>query len=64
MKSTAKHTEKLVILLLPEHKAALDAIAQLDSESISIIVRRLIRMEAKARGLWRVFVEDNDAIKG
>jgi DNA-binding FadR family transcriptional regulator len=44
--------EKLGIKVLPQHKRALEAIAQADGEPVSVVMRRLIRAEAERRGLW------------
>lgn len=47
----AKHV-RLAISILPIHRQALEQIAKDDGEMISVTLRRLIREEAKARGMW------------
>ena len=44
--------ERLAINVLPVHKRAIEQMAQADGEPMSVILRQLIRKEAKARGLW------------
>ena len=44
--------ERLAINVLPVHKQAIQRIAEADGESVSVILRRLIRKEAKERSLW------------
>lgn len=45
-------TERLSVTVLPEHKAALEHIAEQEDTSAAAIMRRLIRSEATRRGLW------------
>jgi hypothetical protein len=45
---------RLSIKVLPAYKQALEQIAIAEGESVSAVVRRLIRSEAKRRGIWRV----------
>jgi hypothetical protein len=42
--------ERLAINVLPAHKRAIEQMAQADGERMSVILRQLIRKEAKARG--------------
>lgn len=44
--------ERLAINVLPVHKRAIERMAEADGEPMSVILRRLIRAEAKTRGLW------------
>jgi hypothetical protein len=44
--------ERLTLLVLPAHKQVLDILARDEDVSQAAIVRRLIRDEAKKRGLW------------
>ncbi len=48
----AKKDVRIAFNMLPIHRQALEAIASADGEGLSVILRRLIRDEAKARGLW------------
>lgn len=43
---------RITILMLPAHRAAIERIAEADGEPMSVVLRRLIRREAKVRGLW------------
>lgn len=45
-------TEPLNLKVLPEHKLALHALANLEGEPMSVILRRLIRQEAQKLGVW------------
>ncbi len=47
-----ERTERLSVTVLPEHKAALEHIAEQEDTSAAAIMRRLIRSEATRRGLW------------
>lgn len=42
----------LTLRVLPAHKAALERMAQADGEAVAVVVRRLIRTEARKRGVW------------
>ncbi len=46
--------EKLSINVLPRDKEILRRMAAADGETMAVIVRRLIRQEARERGLWPV----------
>jgi hypothetical protein len=50
-------TEPLNVKVLPEYKFALRALARLESESVSVIIRRLIRQEAQEHGVWPCVTE-------
>ena len=45
-------TEPLNIKVLREHKQALIALATLEGETVSVVLRRLIRQAALDRGVW------------
>jgi len=47
----AKHV-RVSLNMLPIHRQALEEIANADGEGLSVVLRRLIRDEAKTRGLW------------
>lgn len=44
--------ESLTIKVLSVHKRAIERIAEAGGEPMSVILRRLIRKEARERGLW------------
>ena len=44
--------ERIALLVLPAHKAALARIAQAEDISRAAVVRRLIRAEAERRHIW------------
>ena len=44
-------TERLMIKVLPDQKAALVAMAETEGEPVAVVLRRLIRTEARRRGL-------------
>jgi len=44
--------EKLSVNVLPCYKAVLRRMAATDGETMAVLVRRLIRQEARERGLW------------
>ncbi len=44
--------ERIAILLLPAHRKAIERIAEADGEPMSVVLRRLVREEARERGLW------------
>jgi len=46
-----RKSERLIIKVLPDQKAALEAIAQAEGEPVAVILRRLIRAEASRYGL-------------
>lgn len=46
--------EKLSVNVLPCDKAILRRMAATDGETMAVLVRRLIRQEARERGLWPV----------
>jgi predicted transcriptional regulator len=45
--------DKIGAVLLPEHKEALKHLASDNGESMSALLRRLIREEAQRRGVWQ-----------
>lgn len=45
-------TEPLNIRVQTEHKKALRALARLEGETMSVVLRRLIRQAAQERGVW------------
>lgn len=45
-------TESINLKVLPEYKDALQALAMVDAESLSVVMRRLIREAALSEGLW------------
>ena len=47
-----KRTERIGLVLTPAEKGAAHRIATSNSESVAVVLRRLIRQEAKRRGLW------------
>jgi hypothetical protein len=53
-------TERLVVKVLPAHKAALARMAQADDLSEAAVVRRLIRAEAERRHIW---LDDPESLK-
>jgi hypothetical protein len=46
-----RKTKRLTINVLPSDKMMLERIAQTDGEAVAVVVRRLIRKEASARGI-------------
>jgi len=46
-----RKSERLIIKVLPDQKAALEAIAQAEGEPVAVVLRRLIRNETTRRGL-------------
>jgi hypothetical protein len=49
-----QRVESIMVSLTPLEKQVARSLALAEGESVSVIVRRLIRTEAKARGLWPV----------
>lgn len=47
-------TERLGFRVLRRDKEALQRLADMEGEAMSVIMRRLIRKEAQRHGLWRV----------
>ena len=45
-------TEPLNVKVLPEHKQALRALARLEGEPMSVVLRRLIKQIAQEEGVW------------
>jgi len=45
-------TESINVKLLPNYKDSLQALAMVDAESLSVVMRRLIREAALSEGLW------------
>jgi hypothetical protein len=45
-------TEPLNVKILPEHKRALQALAKLESEPVSVVLRRMIKRTAQENGVW------------
>jgi len=45
-------TERLALTVLKRDKEALRRIAAAEGEAMAVVVRRLIRQEARHRGLW------------
>jgi hypothetical protein len=48
----ATRNELLNIKVLPEHKIALKELAILESESMSVVLRRMIKQSAIEKGVW------------
>lgn len=48
-----KKTEQATLRLSPRERIALERIAQVEDRKQADVLRRLIRREAQARGLWR-----------
>lgn len=46
-----RKSERLIIKILPDQKAALEAIARAEGEPVAVVMRRLIRVEAAQRGV-------------
>lgn len=42
----------VTLRILPAHRRALAALARMEEESMAATIRRLIRLEAKKRGVW------------
>jgi hypothetical protein len=49
--------KRLTVKLLPAHKRALERLSRADGESVSAVVRGLIRAEAERRGVWTTTVK-------
>ena len=45
---------RLTIKILPAHSQALADMRKQDQEPVSVLLRRLIRVEAERRGVWPV----------
>jgi len=45
-------TERLSVKATPQQKAAVEALARMDGETVALTIRRLIVSEARQRGLW------------
>ena len=44
--------EYVGVVMLPEHKRALERLARVNGEAMAVVIRCLIREEAQRRGLW------------
>ena len=43
---------RIGLLINPTEKATLDKLAEHEGEAVAVVLRRLIRREARIRGLW------------
>lgn len=44
--------QTMVVKMSSQHKVAVQSIALAEKEPVAVVVRRLIRQEARRRGLW------------
>ena len=57
---TKRTSERLNIMLTAHHKDALKLLAKIEAESMSVVIRNLIKKAAINRGLWNKFQESVD----